>query len=390
MAMKFAESPRSTVGIEWELQLIDKDSNDLRQCAETVLQQLDQSSPLIERVHREMLLNTVEVISGRCDTVAQGCNDLQAAIELVRPVTDSLRVALASAGTHPFANPLYQQVTDSERYAELVKRTKYWGRQMLLYGTHVHVGIESRDKVLPILNALLTRFAHIQSLAASSPVWAGENTGYASNRAMIFQQLPTAGTSRQFQTWAELERFTADLLKTGVIDSFNQVRWDIRPAPHLGTIEVRVADAATNMQEVAAIAALTHCLVEDFSRRYDAGEKLPTIPDWYVAENKWRSARYGMDAVLILDENGNEEHVIDTVEHMLTELMPVARDLHCEKELAGIGEILRLGAPYQRMQQVADAHGDCLDAVVEYMCAEFSAGQIIDPASFHAQRGLNC
>jgi len=194
-------------------------------------------------------------------------------------------------------------------------------------GPHVHVGVEDRSKVLPILKALLTRTAHLQCLSASSPFWAGADTGYADNRAMMFQQLPTAGAPEQFSTWEQLESYTGDLVHTGVIEDFTEIRWDVRPSPRLGTIEVRACDAATNLTELAGMAALTQCLVESFSRTLDRGEELDSLPDWYVAENKWRSARYGMDAILIVNSAGEEELVGDTVERMLTELAPVAAAL---------------------------------------------------------------
>ncbi|MPV37832.1 glutamate--cysteine ligase [Georgenia subflava] len=373
MDIPFARSERSSVGIEWELQLVDADSGDLRQAATTVLERIAPTDGSQHpHVHPELLVNTVEVVSGVCRTVAGAGADLQRAIEELRPVTDALRIELASAGTHPFASPAFQKVTNKERYATLIDRTRWWGRQMLLYGVHVHVGIEDRAKVLPIMQALLTRFGHLQSLAASSPFWGGEDTGYASNRAMMFQQLPTAGVPYQFDRWSELERYVDDMTRTGVIDTFSEIRWDIRPSPALGTVEVRVCDAATNLQELLALSALTHCLVEHYSSMLDAGEELPTAPRWFVMENKWRSARYGMDAILILDEAGEEELVTDTVAKMLVELEPVADRLGCTAELALVQDILDHGASYQRQLRVAE-RGD-LDAVVASLVAEMRAG----------------
>ncbi|WP_240645759.1 glutamate--cysteine ligase [Georgenia sp. SYP-B2076] len=373
MLLPFTRSQRSSVGIEWELQLVDADSGDLRQAAATVLEHVAPADGSAHpHIHPELLLNTVEVVSGVCRTVGAAGADLQRAVDELRPVTDALRIELASAGTHPFARPTYQKVTNKERYATLIDRTRWWGRQMLLYGVHVHVGIEDRAKVLPILRALMTRFAHLQSLAASSPFWGGEDTGYASNRAMMFQQLPTAGVPYQFERWEELERYVDDMTRTGVIDTFSELRWDIRPSPGLGTIEVRVCDAATNLEEVLAVSALTHCLVEHYSSMLDAGETLPSVPRWFVMENKWRSARYGMDAILIVDDAGEEELVSDTVARMLVELAPVAERLGCAAELADVGRILDGGASYQRQLAVA-ATGN-LDDVVSSMVAEMRAG----------------
>lgn len=380
--MDFATSAQSTVGIEWELQLIDKDSNDLRQAAGFVMEQLKDN----DFIHAEMLLNTIEITSG-VHTTINGCvDDLIRGAERLREVTDPLRIDIASAGSHPFADPAYQRVTDSARYEELVNRTQYWGRQMLLFGTHVHVGIDRRDKVLPLVRAMLSRAFHIQALSSSSPYWAGEHTQYASNRAMVFQQLPTAGTPRQFVEWHELERYTADLKKTGVIEDFNEVRWDIRPSPGWGTIETRVADANTNLHELRAIAALIHCLIDHFSTELDAGRDLPTMPEWFVDENKWRAARYGMDAILIVDRHGNEEHVADTVKDMLVSLEPTAERLGCLDELAGLTDILEIGAAYQRFTEVAKRHGGSLDAVVEHMRAEMKAEKPLPSAATVLER----
>lgn len=381
MILDFQQSARSTVGLEWELQLIDKDSNDLRQAANAVFDRVNAIGGH-PHIHREMLLNTIELTSAPHLSIVDGARDLMSAVEFLKPILEGLRLDLASGGSHPFANPAYQRVTDSHRYAELVNRTQYWGRQMLLFGTHIHVGIENRDKVLPILSALLTRSAHLQSLTASSPFWANTDTGYADNRAMVFQQLPTAGAPHQFRTWDELERFATDMHKTGVIDSFDEIRWDIRPAPKFGTLEVRICDAASNIHELRAAAAFVHCLVEYFSRMYDAGERLPSMPDWYVGENKWRSARYGMDAILILDEAGNEELVGDTLLRMVDVLEPISHELKCHTELTLIRHLVAMGAPYQRQRRVAALCGGSRDAVVEYMRAEMAAGYPLDPDHF--------
>lgn len=386
MTLEFKDSPRSTLGVEWELQLVDADSGDLRQCAAAVLKQVNQQHPDSGLVHKEMLLNTVELTSRPRQTVTQAINDLREGIDLVTPVTDQLRISLASAGSHPFANPIYQHVTDNHRYQELVMRTQYWGRQMLLFGTHVHVGVEDRRKILPLLSYLSTKLGHIQALFASSPYWGGVDTGYCDNRAMVFQQLPTAGQPRQFATWEQLEGFTDDLLRTGVIDSFDEVRWDIRPSPKFGTIEVRVADACSNLQEISACAALIQSLVETGSRRLDQGSILPQMPDWFVGENRWRAARYGMDAILIEDERGETELLLrDTVPQWLEELAPAAQDLGCLEQLYLVEQLARDGVGYQRQREVWKQQGS-LEAVVEFLQAEFQAETPLNPSEFTKQR----
>ncbi|MDO5048744.1 MAG: glutamate--cysteine ligase [Actinomycetaceae bacterium] len=383
--MKFEKSERGTIGVEWELQMVDMDTGDLRQSADAVMDIIEKTGRH-PQIHREMLLNTIEITSKARHQVSDCLDDLRNVIRILRPVTTPMRIELASAGTHPFARPAYQRVTDSQRYAELVERTQYWGRQMQIYGVHVHVGVEDPKKVLPILNALLTRFAQLQAVSSSSPYWAGEDTGYASNRAMFFQQLPTAGIPRAFDHWDDLDRYVDDMVKTGVIEDFTEVRWDVRPSPALGTIEVRVFDAATNIAEVGLLAALTATMVEYFSRMYDRGEELPRIPDWYVAENKWRASRYGMDAKLIVDDKGNQEDVITTFRKMLPELLPIADDLGCRDELERIHEVTRRGAGYQRLQIAAARHTMGPRAMVDFMIEEFKADRPLDPLTFRAKK----
>lgn len=374
--LPFAPSERSTIGVEWELALVDADSGDLRQVADTVLPKVAENfggeHPYI---HPELLLNTVEIVSGVRRTAGEAAEDLQRSIEAIREVTDPLRVELMGGGAHPSARWTQQKVTDKQRYATLIERTQWWGRQMLIYGVHVHVGIESRDKVLPIWRAMLTMFGHVQALSASSPYWAGVDTGYASNRALMFQQLPTAGLGWQFEEWSQLERYVEDMTVTGVISDFSEVRWDIRPSPRLGTLEMRIADGTSNILELRAISAFMHCLVEHFSTMIDAGEPTPTLPAWFVQENKWRAARYGMDAILILDRERTERLVTESVEEWLETLAPVAERLGCAEDLELVRVTLRRGASYQRQRAAARRAGGDLGAVVDHLVAEMRAGK---------------
>jgi carboxylate-amine ligase len=362
----FAGSPRPTVGVEWEFALVDAQTRDLSNEATAVIAEIGENP----RVHKELLRNTVEFVSGICDCTAQAMEDLRGTLHTARTIVRNRGMELFCAGTHPFARWSAQKLTDAPRYAELIKRTQWWGRQMLIWGVHVHVGISSAHKVMPIMTALLQCYPHLLALSASSPWWGGEDTGYASNRAMMFQQLPTAGLPFHFQKWAEFEGFVYDQKKTGIIDHMDEIRWDIRPSPHKGTLEVRVCDGVSNLRELAALVALTHCLVVDLDRRLEAGETLPNMPPWHVQENKWRAARYGLDAVIILDADSNERLVTDDLTDVLNRLEPVAKSLHCADELASVADIPRLGASYQRQRRVAEEHDGDLRAVVDALIAE--------------------
>ncbi|MFT3660953.1 MAG: glutamate--cysteine ligase [Gordonia sp. (in: high G+C Gram-positive bacteria)] len=362
--IEFRPSPAPTLGVEWELALVDRESRDLVNAAAPLFDLIAaRGIERADRIHKELLRNTVELVTGICTTTAEAMDDLGRTLEQVRTLTDELGIDLYGAGTHPFAEWSAQQLTEGHRYAELIERTQWWGRQMLIWGVHVHVGIDDRDKVLPIIDALLHYYPHLLALSASSPMWAGQETGYVSNRAMMFQQLPTAGLPFQFRTWPEFESFVHDQKTTGIIDHLNEIRWDIRPSPHLGTIEVRVCDGVSNRRELAALVALTHCLVVDLSRRMDAGERLPQMAPWLVQENKWRAARYGLDAIIIQNSACEERLVSDDLADLLVRLAPVAEDLGCTDELASVGEIVRRGASYQRQRAVYAVSGDQRDVV---------------------------
>ncbi|WP_057125172.1 glutamate--cysteine ligase [Mycobacterium tuberculosis] len=362
----FAGSPRPTLGVEWEFALVDSQTRDLSNEATAVIAEIGENP----RVHKELLRNTVEIVSGICECTAEAMQDLRDTLGPARQIVRDRGMELFCAGTHPFARWSAQKLTDAPRYAELIKRTQWWGRQMLIWGVHVHVGIRSAHKVMPIMTSLLNYYPHLLALSASSPWWGGEDTGYASNRAMMFQQLPTAGLPFHFQRWAEFEGFVYDQKKTGIIDHMDEIRWDIRPSPHLGTLEVRICDGVSNLRELGALVALTHCLIVDLDRRLDAGETLPTMPPWHVQENKWRAARYGLDAVIILDADSNERLVTDDLADVLTRLEPVAKSLNCADELAAVSDIYRDGASYQRQLRVAQQHDGDLRAVVDAPVAE--------------------
>ncbi len=375
MVVDFRPSPRPTLGVEWELGLVDARTGDLVSSAAAVVEEARGAIPQGQsRVHRELLRNTVELVTGICESVPQAVGDLRESRDVVRRVARQRGLEIFSAGTHPFARWYDQEVSEGERYATLIERTQWWGRHMLIFGVHVHVGVDSAGKVLPILNALLRWFPHLQALSASSPFWGGADTGYASNRALMFQQLPTAGLPFQFDTWPQFEAYVGDMLATGVISDFKEIRWDIRPSPALGTIEVRVCDGLPTLDEVAAIAALTHCLVVDLDRRLEAGEALPALPPWHVQENKWRAARYGLDAEVILDAQNRERLVTDDLHDLLSRLEPVAARLGCPAELASVADIMAAGASYQRQRAVAARAGGDLWAVVDSLVREMRDG----------------
>lgn len=380
MPLPFASSLRGTIGLEWELALIDRESRELVSIGPEILTELenrDVHGAELASIAGELLQNTVELISSPHTTVHAAVLELE---HLARAVYDAANVrgaAPISSGSHPFSRWGDQPVTENERYDRFIERTQWWGRNMLIWGVHVHLGVDDRDRVAPLIQALLTFLPHLQALSASSPFWAGERTGYMSNRALWFQQLPTAGLPWSFDSYEEFEAIIDDLVKTGIIAEVTEARWDIRPAPRWGTIEMRVCDGASTLWELGALAAMTQTLFTHFNDLLDAGEALPHLQPWFLRENKWRAARYGLDATVIVDENGRSVPIREHISDVLAMLSPVAERIGCSKELASVHRILEFGSSAERQVDLLQAHGGitapgALGTVVDSLAREFA------------------
>lgn len=376
--LPFGTSRRSSLGLEWEVGLVDLDSGALAQTAPDVIEEIspDGADP---RVKAELLRNTVEIATGVCGDVMTAGAEIDALLSKVQASAGARGATVIGGGMHPLAHWGDQLVTDKARYEKLVHRIQLFVRQLVTWGMHVHVGVEDRDKVLALVQGMVPYYPHLQALSAASPYWAGVDTGYASTRAMLFQQIPTAGLPYPITEWSELEAYARDMRRVGVAHEFNEIHWDIRPSPGYGTIEVRVCDGPTNVTEALALAALVHCLVEHLSTQLDHGRALPGLPPWYAKENKWRAARYGMEATIITDERGGQLPVTDAIAKVLVELEPTAERLGCADQLAVVSDMMRHGPSYARQRAVARSSGDDLGAVVDSMVREMRAGRPLPP-----------
>ena len=376
MGIEFKRSPRPTLGVEWEIALVDPETRDLAPRAAEILEIVAKNHPEVH-LEREFLQNTVELVTGVCDTVPEAVAELSHDLDALKEAADSLGLRLRTSGSHPFSDFRENPVSEKGSYDEIIARTQYWGNQMLIWGIHVHVGISHEDRVWPIINALLTNYPHLLALSASSPAWDGLDTGYASNRTMLYQQLPTAGLPYQFQSWDEWCSYMADQDKSGVINHTGSMHFDIRPASKWGTIEVRIADSTSNLRELSAIVALTHCLVVHYDRMIDAGEELPSLQQWHVSENKWRAARYGLDAEIIISRDTDEAMVQDELRRLVAQLMPLANELGCARELELVLEILERGGGYERQRRVFKETGSW-KAAVDLACDELNDLKALD------------
>ncbi|MEU3020452.1 MULTISPECIES: glutamate--cysteine ligase [unclassified Nocardiopsis] len=377
MGIAFNSSERATLGVEWELQLVDRHSRHLRQEASALLAELPDlsSEAAIPPLRHELMQSQVEVVTGICETVEEARDDLGRSVARMREVLEPRGATLTCSGTHPIDHWRDQQFSPGERYGELVDQMQWVARRILTCGVHVHVGVRSQEKAIPIVNALAKYLPHFLALSASSPFWGGHDTGLASARSVVFGALPTSGPPPNLTGWPAFEDYLETLLNAGTIASIKEVWWDIRPHPDFGTIEIRMFDGIPTLREVGMAAALSQCLVELFDHQLDRGYSLPSPPNWVVKDNKWRATRYGLDARVITDAHGTTVPIRDDLHELVRELAPVATRLGCADDLDTVSEILDKGASYERQRAVV-ADGGSLRDVVDLLSAEFEG----DPA----------
>lgn len=373
MDIDFKVSARSTLGVEWELMIVDRASGALVSAASEVLGELaaDGEHPTLKH---ELLECTVEVITGICETVAEAEQDLAASIALLRERLEPRGLALMCAGTHPISHYSDQQVSPDPRYAALIEDVQWLGRRLQIFGVHVHVGVRHKDKVMPIVNAVAGYLPHLLALSSSSPYRHGKDTGLASTRTKIFESLPTAGLPYLLPDWEAFESYMGTLIRTEAIHSIKDVWWDIRPHPDFGTVELRMCDGLATTYEVGAVAAVAQCLVDYSDRQIDQGYTLPVPRDWVLKENKWRAARYGLDAVLIREDE-SQVPVREALLELARDLAPAADRLGCAEELARVAVLVEGGSSAERQRRTAAAHGGDVTAVVASLVEEFERGR---------------
>jgi len=374
MAIDFTPSERCTLGIEVELQLVDRATRQLASAATPILTEVGarygiratQAGPpenLHPKAKHELFECCVEIITGICSTVGEAKDDLTRTLKEIDEAAAARGLGLLCAGSHPFSDWHDQQLSPSPRYAALVQEMQWVARRLQIFGIHFHVGVRSAEKAIRIANALRHYIPHFLGLSASSPFWAGRDTGLASSRSPVFENLPTAGLPYVLSGWDEFESFMGTLLSAGAISSIREVWWDIRPHPDFGTVELRICDGIPTLREVVAVAALAQCLVHWLDSRIDAGEPVHVPRDWTVRQNKWRAARHGLQASVIVDEAGAQRRLAEAVPALVAELAPVAAELGCAGELRAVLDIVDHGPSYVRQRNLVAAGGSLMDVV---------------------------
>jgi carboxylate-amine ligase len=361
---QFGTSDLYTLGVEEEYMLLDPESFDLVQHIEMVLDAI-QGDELAGRLNAELMQSVLEIATPVCRTAGDVMEELTTLRGYVRDVARGQGLRVGSAGTHPFSLFERQRITAKDRYHALIDQLQYVARRELIFGMHIHVAVDDPDKAIQIVNGLLPHLAPLLALSASSPFWRGEPTGLASSRQIVFSAFPRSGPPPRFRDYEDYASVVGQLERTGCIADYTHIWWDIRPHPKWGTIEVRICDAVTRLEDAVAIAAYCQALVKQLSERYDAGEEIPSYHRILTTENKWLAARYGLDAPVMDLATGSRirSPIAKLVRRTLRDLEPHARELGSERELEGIAALLGRGNSAERQLRVYNANRDIVEVV---------------------------
>src|SRR6266536_1400970 len=363
---RFGTGEPYTLGVEEEYMLLDGETFDLVQHIDTVLAAIA-GNELEARINPELMQSVIEITTPVCRTPADIEQELSQLRSYVTSVAETKGLRVGSAGTHPFSLFERQRITARDRYRNLVDQLQYVARRELIFGMHVHVAVDDPEKAIQVVNGLLNHLGQLLALSASSPFWRGEPTGLSSSRQMVFAAFPRSGPPPRFRDYADYAEVVGQLEKTGCIADYTHIWWDVRLHPRLGTVEVRICDAVTRVEDAVAMAAYCQCLVKLYSERYAVGAEIPSYHRTLTTENKWLAARYGLQAPVMDLATGrrNRVPVAQLVRRMLRELEPHARELGSERELEGIRGILARGNGADRQRSVWTANRDIVEVARE-------------------------
>jgi glutamate---cysteine ligase / carboxylate-amine ligase len=365
--------PSFSLGIEEEYQTVDPVTRDLRSHIQTEMLAMGKLR-LQERVKAEMHTSVVEVGTRVCRNIKEAREDIY---DLRREMIKLARehgLELVAGATHPFADWRTQDIYPDPRYHQVVKDLQLVARANLIFGLHVHVGIEDREAAIRIMNSMRYFLPHIMALATNSPFWLGLNTGYKGYRAKVFENFPRTGIPDAFASYSEFECYVNLLVRTNCIDNAKKIWWDIRPHPFFNTVEVRACDIPLRAEETVAIAALIQATAAYLYKLHAANQDFRQYTRSLIAENKFRAVRYGLDGKLIDFGKQQEVPLRDLIEELLALIDPVVDELDSREEMEGIRGILKTGTGADRQLKIFEEfHGD-LKAVVDYMAEETKAG----------------
>lgn len=365
--------PTFTIGIEEEYQTIDPQTYDLRSHIQTEIVE-EGKRRMKEKVKSEMHQSVVEVGTGVCRTIKEASLDLRDLRRQMIGLTEENGLLMVSGATHPFADWRVQDISPDQRYVQVLEDMQIVARANLIFGLHVHIGIQDRETMIHLMNQMRYFLPHLLAISTNSPFWIGMNTGLKSYRCKVFDRFPRTNIPDTFASWADFDSFVSLLVKTNSIDNAKKVWWDIRPHPVFDTLEIRICDIPMRVEETIAIAALIQATMVKLYRLHEQNQSWRVYSRALLMENKWRSARYGLDGMLI--DFGKEREVPerDLILEYLDWVDDVVDELDSREEIDTIRWILANGTGADRQLKVYKDSGHDFKAVMDYMLAETRHG----------------
>lgn len=340
-----ASTPYS-IGVEEEFQLVHRESFDLVSRVDVILDLANERDR--ERIKPELMQSVVESATKVCRNAAEAEEDLVSLRRRLVELADQSDCCIASSGTHPFSRYEFQKVTERERYNDIMSRLKWVAQRELIFGLHVHVGMDSPEKAIAVFNHVRSYIPQMLALSTNSPFWQGRATGLHSSRIKVFDSFPRSGLPQEFVDWQHWLELMQRAMKVGALADYTYVWWDVRPHPRFGTVEVRVMDAQTRVQNSAALAALVQATCAWLGEQFDKGTLPATDPQMLINENKWSATRYGLDGALIDFTNDTTLPTRDAVQALIERVEPYARRLGSQEQFSRLDGIVDHGTGAER------------------------------------------
>jgi len=368
--------PSFTIGVEEEYLLVDLQTRDLAaNPPEDLLAEC--GARLGHRVTAEFMRSQIEVGTRVCAHIGEARGELQELRGTVAEVAGQFGLAPIAASTHPFAHWRAQSHTDKERYADLANALQATARRLLISGMHVHVAVEDEDMRIDLMNQATYFLPHLLALSTSSPFWDGENTGLMSYRLTVFDALPRTGVPERFDSFGEYERLVNRLVGAGVIEDGTKIWWDMRPSARYPTLEMRMTDICTSLEDSLTVAALYQCILAMLYRLRTSNQRWRIYPLICVEENRWRAQRYGITNTMVDFGLGEQVPYDELLAEIMDMVAPDAEALGCADEVRHAREILARGTSAQRQIKIYDqamaggaAQADAFIQVVDWLIAE--------------------
>jgi glutamate---cysteine ligase / carboxylate-amine ligase len=360
--------PSYTLGIEEELMIVDRETLDLTSSIEGLLEALDGVEKEGE-VKPELMESVCEIATEPCRNAHDAGEQLRSLRRLAQQAASERGLAIGSAGTHPFALWEDQRVVSRPRYRDLIAGLQFVARQEIIFGIHVHVGLDDPDKAIHVTNGMRVHVPILLALSANSPFWQGQQTGLQSTRTPIFRAFPRVGIPPRYDDFEDWSRRIAFMKTSKVIPDYTYLWYDVRPHPNFGTIEIRVMDSQTRVEHTLAIAALIQAMVKELGEHYEAGQSLSRYPYEMLDENKWLAARHGLEGELVDLPKTDRVAAVELTRRLIERLRPHSEELGSAAELDGLEDILENGTGAARQAIVYEANHDLKEVAREIVDA---------------------